>query len=191
MKRFLSILLVILTVCMLSVGCEKPKKVINLTFKGNGGTLEDGTTEITLQVTVGEDFATPSFEKVGYAQDGYDKDISTLTVDSTLYAQWVKTTKVDFYETYPFKEGEEYRFEGGVEVKYEKTNAPQVFKYGKPVGMLPEPNWIDSDILTFRYWYYFDANGDEVKVTRDSIWSIEEDEFELYAKWKSPYSPEV
>ena len=176
---------------MLSVGCgEQPKTVINVTFKGNGGTLKDGSTEITMQVTIGEDFVAPAFERYGYAQEGFDKSVASLTADATINAKWVKTSHVNFYATYPDNPNP---WVGGTKVEYERTNESKIYKVGRRVDYLPTPKWGDSEYgtaLIFKYWFYLDGET-EVQVSTEDIWTIEDDEFELYAKWSSSYSPEV
>ncbi len=64
------------------------RDIYTVTFNGNGGTLTSG--EQSQTVKYGGSVTAPSFEKVGYTFDGYDKtNYTNVSEDFTVTAQWV------------------------------------------------------------------------------------------------------
>ncbi len=91
MKKLLVLILSVLMALTCVTACGKSNK-ITITFDGNGGVTSDKKTTVTQTYEKGEEFIAPTFTKPDYLFIGWDKDLATIKEDTTVKAQWIKSS---------------------------------------------------------------------------------------------------
>ncbi len=82
-KIILLLSVMLLLACLFAVGCAKSFKV---TFDGNGGTLVSG--KEVQEIKKAEEIEAPVYEKEGYIFANWDKNLGSITEDTTVKAVW-------------------------------------------------------------------------------------------------------
>ena len=99
-KILISILTVILVVSTAVLVACGEKETIDITFDGCGGVTASGETSIvvTVEIIDGEQapFEYPVFTRLGHTFTGWDADVPSIRQDTTVYAQWRVSGKIDY-----------------------------------------------------------------------------------------------
>jgi len=93
MKKNLSRLFAIfITALLLLTSCTSTTMSdFTVTFNGNGGTLISGT-EVQ-KVQNASEIVPPTYERIGYNFDGWNKNINTISVDTIVNAKWLEKSQ--------------------------------------------------------------------------------------------------
>lgn len=89
--------------CIVNALWELATKTYKVTFEPNGGKLMNG--KLVQTISTPEEIIAPTLEKEGYIFKGFDKDFSTITDTTTIYAIWEEITSTTYTITFNFNGG--------------------------------------------------------------------------------------
>ena len=109
-----------------------------VTFNGNGGTLISGT-EVQ-KVQNASEIVPPTYERMGYNFDGWNKNINTISVDTTVNAKWLEKSKDTSLSIEGFSQD-------GSLFSFKVNNDVNIFSYTDKVTISSKSSWkLFSDI---------------------------------------------
>ena len=143
---FLQKLAVLIVSSLFITSCTLPTNNSNdenngdftVTFNGNGGTLVSGIEVQTVKDA--SEISEPTYERMGYNFDGWDKVLSTISVTTTINAQWQEKSSDTSISITGFSQE-------GNQLSFKINNDVTMFSYTDKVTVASKSSWkLFSDV---------------------------------------------